>query len=70
MVECLKLYQTGPKSIFFFYKLVSELGYDVEEIDKEIAEDPKRTSWFNLSFDLALLFIDFVSVKGNCIYKS
>ncbi|MDN5248206.1 MAG: phage portal protein [Wolbachia endosymbiont of Tyrophagus putrescentiae] len=32
-------------------EVVSELGYDVEEIDQEIAEDQKRADFFNLSFD-------------------
>lgn len=32
-------------------EVVSELGYDVEEIDQEIAEDQKRADSFNLSFD-------------------
>ena len=32
-------------------EVVSELGYDAEEIDQEIAEDQKRADFFNLSFD-------------------
>ncbi len=32
-------------------EVVSELGYDVEEIDQEIAEDQRRASSLNLSFD-------------------
>ncbi len=32
-------------------EVVSELGYDVEEIDQEIAEDQKRADSFNLLFD-------------------
>ncbi len=31
--------------------MVSELGYDVEEIDQEIAEDQRRASSLGLSFD-------------------
>ncbi len=32
-------------------EVVSELGYDVEEIDQEIAEDQKRADSFGLCFD-------------------
>ncbi|MFP3023955.1 MAG: phage portal protein, partial [Wolbachia sp.] len=32
-------------------EVVSELGYDVEEIDQEIAEDQKRANSFGLCFD-------------------
>ncbi len=32
-------------------EVVSELGYDVEEIDQEIAEDQRRASELGLSFD-------------------
>ncbi len=32
-------------------EVVSELGYDVEEVDQEIAEDQRRASSLNLSFD-------------------
>ncbi len=32
-------------------EVVSEMGYDVEEIDQEIAEDQKRASELGLSFD-------------------
>lgn len=32
-------------------EVVSELGYDVEEIDQEIAEDQRRASEMGLSFD-------------------
>ncbi len=32
-------------------EVVSELGYDIEEIDQEIAEDHKRADYFNLNFD-------------------
>ncbi len=32
-------------------EVVSELGYDVEEIDQEIAEDQRRASSLGLSFD-------------------
>ncbi len=32
-------------------EVVSELGYDVEEIDQEIAEDQKRADSLNLFFD-------------------
>ena len=32
-------------------EVVSELGYDVEEIDQEIAEDQRRADSFNLFFD-------------------
>ncbi len=32
-------------------EVVSELGYDAQEIDQEIAEDQKRADFFNLSFD-------------------
>ncbi|WP_353273366.1 phage portal protein [Wolbachia endosymbiont (group A) of Agelastica alni] len=32
-------------------EVVSELGYDAEEIDQEIAEDQKRADSFNLVFD-------------------
>ena len=32
-------------------EVVSEMGYDVEEIDQEIAEDNKRANSLNLIFD-------------------
>ncbi|GKS79292.1 hypothetical protein wHmb_05450 [Wolbachia pipientis] len=32
-------------------EVVSELGYDIEEIDQEIAEDQRRASELGLSFD-------------------
>jgi hypothetical protein len=32
-------------------RVISELGYDIEEIDQEIAEDQKRADFFNFSFD-------------------
>ncbi len=32
-------------------EVVSEMGYDVEEIDQEIAEDQRRASELGLSFD-------------------
>ncbi|MDV6249505.1 phage portal protein, partial [Wolbachia endosymbiont of Zaprionus taronus] len=32
-------------------EVVSEMGYDVEEIDQEIAEDQKRANSLNLMFD-------------------
>ncbi len=32
-------------------EVVSELGYDVEEIDQEIAEGQRRASSLGLSFD-------------------
>ncbi len=32
-------------------EVVSEMGYDVEEIDQEIAEDQKRANSFGLCFD-------------------
>ena len=32
-------------------EVVSELGYDVEEIDQEIAEDQRRASELGLNFD-------------------
>ncbi len=32
-------------------EVVSEMGYDVEEIDQEIAEDQKRADSLNLFFD-------------------
>ncbi len=32
-------------------EVVSELGYDVEEIDQEIAEDQRRSYSLNLIFD-------------------
>ncbi len=31
-------------------EVVSEMGYDVEEIDQEIAEDQKRSDSLNLLF--------------------
>jgi lambda family phage portal protein len=42
-------------------EVVSELGYDVEEIDQEIAEDQKRADFFNLNFDS--------DVRGNNVSK-
>jgi capsid protein len=32
-------------------EVVSEMGYDAEEIDQEIAEDQKRADFFGLFFD-------------------
>ncbi len=32
-------------------EVVSELGYDVEEVDQEIAEDQRRASELGLNFD-------------------
>ncbi|GFR24131.1 phage portal protein, lambda family [Trichonephila clavata] len=32
-------------------EVVSELGYDIEEIDQEIAEDQRRASELGLNFD-------------------
>ncbi len=32
-------------------EVVAEMGYDVEEIDQEIAEDQKRADSLNLFFD-------------------
>jgi capsid protein len=32
-------------------EVISELGYNVEEIDQEISEDQKRADFFNFSFD-------------------
>lgn len=32
-------------------EVVSELGYDIEEIDQEIAEDQRRANDLGLSFD-------------------
>jgi capsid protein len=32
-------------------EVVSEMGYDVEEIDQEIAEDQRRANDLGLSFD-------------------
>jgi len=39
-------------------EVVSELGYDIEEIDQEIAEDQRRASSLNLSFDSDVSSVD------------